>query len=82
MIVRLYGRPGCCLCDDAEAMLRELRGEFDFQVEKINIDDTDLRERWRCHIPVITFDGSHRLALRITPQRLRRSLERAQTQSP
>jgi glutaredoxin len=77
--VVLYGRPKCCLCDEAEMMLHHLRSEFGFVLTKINIDDhKDLTEKYGLQIPVITFNGAHRLTLRITPERLRRSLQKAQ----
>lgn len=83
MHVVLYGKPGCCLCDECEIALRGLQPEFGFKLQKIDINsDEVLRERWQCHIPVVTFDGKHRLALRITENRLRRSLQRAQRVTP
>lgn len=87
MHVVLYGKPGCCLCDECETLLRSLQNEFAFTelaftLQKIDISsDNALRERWKCHIPVITFNGRCRLALRITEGRLRRSLQRAQHQT-
>ena len=76
--VALYGRRDCCLCDGAAALLEALRPDWVFTLEKIDIDDDpDLRERWNCHIPVITINGAHRVALRITEQRLRRAFARA-----
>lgn len=61
-------------------MLGELRSDFGFVLTKINIDDDpDLTRKYGLQIPVITFNNSHRLSLRITPERLRRSLEKAKT---
>lgn len=78
--VVLYGRPKCCLCDEAEKMLGDLRSEFGFVLTKINIDDDPaLSQKYGLQIPVITFNNAHRLSLRITPERLRRSLLRAQS---
>ena len=83
MHVVLYGKPGCCLCDECETLLRRLQSDFAFTLQKIDIDsDETLRSRWACHIPVVTFDGRHRLALRITEERLRRALGRAQQINP
>lgn len=79
MRIVLYGKPNCCLCDECETLLRALQPEFAFTLQKIDISDDDvLRERWRCHIPVVTVDGRFRVALRITETRLRRALSRAQ----
>ncbi len=77
--VVLYGKPGCCLCDECESLLRGLQSEFGFTLQKIDISrDETLRERWKCHIPVVTVNGHNRVALRITEARLRRALLRAQ----
>jgi glutaredoxin len=76
--VRLYGKPGCCLCDECEEILRRLQNEYSFALEKHNIeDDAVLRERWRCHIPVVTVNHRQRVALRVTEERLRRALNKA-----
>ena len=78
LYVRLYSRPGCCLCDEAAHMLEQLRAEFHFHLEYINIDgDPVLQQKFCCQIPVITMNGGNRVALRITPERLRRALRRA-----
>ncbi len=75
--VRLYGHDACCLCDEAEAMLRALQFEYSFEVQKIDVRADEQWANLRCHIPVVTINGSHRVALRITPQRLRRAFDRA-----
>ncbi|HEX8236559.1 MAG TPA: glutaredoxin family protein [Abditibacteriaceae bacterium] len=72
--VVLYSRPGCCLCDRAAELLQSLQHEFPHELHTANIDeDPVLKEKWRCHIPVIFINGSHRVALRITEERLRRA---------
>ena len=78
LYVRLYSRPDCCLCDQAAQLLESLRGEFDFSLEKINIDeDPALKDRLIGQIPVVTINGGHRLGLGITEERLRRAFARA-----
>ena len=80
--VVLFGRPKCCLCDEGEKMLGDLRGDFDFVLTKINIDeDPALSQKYGLQIPVVTFNNAHRLSLRITPERLHRSLLKAQSTS-
>lgn len=80
--VRLYGRPGCCLCDDVVPLLEQLRAEFDYVLEQINIDsDIVLKDKLCCQIPVVTINGGNRVALRITLPRLRRAFERASKRS-
>ncbi len=82
MNVVLYGKMGCCLCDECEILLRVLQPEFGFVLQKIDIEsDAVLRERWKFQIPVVTFNGRQRLALRISEARVRRSLTRAQLEA-
>jgi glutaredoxin len=58
MIVTLYGRAGCSLCEKARRVLEHLRGEADFQVVEVDIArDPDLLARYGEHIPVVLVDG-------------------------
>jgi glutaredoxin len=78
MQVRIYGKRGCHLCLEAAHLLDRLRPEWQFEVEYIDIEeDADLRDKFRCQIPVITFNGGQRVALRVTEARLRRALKLA-----
>jgi len=77
--VVLYGKQGCCLCNECETLLCGLQSEFNFTLRKVDISQNEiLRERWKCHIPVVTVSGRNRVALRITEARLRRAFLRAQ----
>ena len=59
-------------------MLQQLHAEYPFELELINIDDDSiLKEKMCCQIPVVTINGGNRVALRITLPRLRRAFERA-----
>lgn len=76
--VRLYGRPGCHLCNDAAHVLNTLHSDFDFWVERINIDeDLPIREKLNDHIPVVTINGGNRVQEPVTEERLRRAFKRA-----
>ena len=56
--VVLYGRPGCCLCDEARAVLTGVRARQPFALEERNIDeDDDLLRAYLERIPVVTIDG-------------------------
>lgn len=58
IILTLYGRPYCHLCDDMLAALEATRGEFDFTVE---VMDVDARPEWVDRydelVPVLTLAG-------------------------
>lgn len=78
MNVRLYSRPGCHLCEEALATIENLRDDFDFLLEEINIDDDPaLKERLGLQIPVVTVDGGKKIANSVTEERLRRAFEHA-----
>ncbi len=57
-VVTLYGRPGCHLCDAAEAILRTLEPELGFSTALVNIEADDaLHRRFMFEIPVVEVDG-------------------------
>jgi hypothetical protein len=59
--LRVLGRPGCHLCDDALAVLRRLLSEpafADVRLEQVDIESDDaLLSRYLERIPVIALDG-------------------------
>jgi len=76
--VRLYSRPDCTICDEAFQLLEDMRGDYEFLLEEINIeDDPALKEKLRSQIPVVTIDGGNRVALHVTTERLQRAFKRA-----
>ena len=76
-VVVLYGRPGCCLCDDARELLERVRAEQPFELRErdIEADDTLLRAYLE-RIPVVTLDGEELFELRVDEAVLRRRLAR------
>ena len=58
MIVTLYSRPGCHLCDEAREALARVRAPVPFTVDEINIETDDaLHARYLERIPVVALDG-------------------------
>ena len=58
MIVTLYSRPGCHLCDEAREALDRVRAQAPFTVDEINIETDDaLHARYLERIPVVALDG-------------------------
>jgi glutaredoxin len=56
--VTLYSRPGCCLCDDARAVLMRVRTRYPFWFEERDIEGDDwLLRTYLERIPVVTIDG-------------------------
>ncbi|UUO08511.1 glutaredoxin family protein [Blastopirellula sp. J2-11] len=68
---RLYTRPGCHLCEDAEQILIQ----HGLAPELVNIDDSpELTQKYGCCIPVVEIDGKVRFRGRIHEMLLRRLL--------
>lgn len=58
LVVTLYGKPGCHLCEELRERLEALRDECAFTVEEIDITkDPVLFDRYRYAIPVLWVDG-------------------------
>jgi len=58
VIVTLYGRPDCHLCDIARRTLERLRGEYDFELLERDIESDDaLLRAYLERIPVVALDG-------------------------
>ena len=76
--VRLYGRHGCEKCNEAGRLLETMHDDFDFYIEKVDIDgDLAIREKLNDHIPVVTFNGANRVQMPITEEKLRRAFRKA-----
>jgi hypothetical protein len=73
--VRLVGRAGCHLCDEARVVVeRECRRAGAVLTEVSVDDDPALHAAYWDRIPVVEVDGRVVDALRVDPERLRRVL--------
>lgn len=73
----VYTASGCCLCDDARAVLDRLAPEIGVDVRWVHIDgDADLERRWRTEIPVGLLDGRKVFKYRVDEDLLRRRAAR------
>jgi glutaredoxin len=71
----LYGKPGCHLCEEARAVLDEVRGRHPFELEEVDITrDPALEALYRERIPVVAIDGQEALELVIEASELERCL--------
>jgi glutaredoxin len=69
--VLLYTRPGCHLCEEAEALMRK----HGLEPQLVDIDaDPQLRERYTTCVPVVVIDGKERFRGRVNEVLLRRLL--------
>jgi glutaredoxin len=75
-VVTLYGRPGCHLCDDAQAIMVSLQKWLCFDLKLVNIEDDDeLHRRYMFEIPVVALRGKEIAKAPISRQALTEALE-------
>ena len=73
----LYGKPGCCLCDEAREVVAAVRRERGFELEEVDVSlDPVLHRRYGERIPVVAIDGREELELHVDAAELRRRLDR------
>ena len=78
--VVLYGRDGCCLCDDAREILLRVRARRPFVLEDRDIDgDEELLRAYLERIPVVTIDGVEQFELFVDESELERRLDMVET---
>ena len=75
--VTLYGKPGCCLCDEAKAVVAAVRAERPFELEEVDVSlDPGMNHRYGERIPVVAVDGDELFEFAVDPSELRQALDR------
>lgn len=80
--IKILGKPGCHLCDDAREAVNEVIAEFRIRhagteislVEESILDDEALAVRYFEEIPVIFINGKQHAYWRVDTERLTRAL--------
>jgi glutaredoxin len=75
MVLTIYSRPGCHLCDDMKAVVARVleRSTASVSMEEVDISsDPDLEARYGTEIPVLVVDGRKAAKYRITEVELTR----------
>ncbi len=74
--VVLYGREGCCLCDDARVVVERVRARRGFELRECDIEsDEALLRAYLERIPVVTIDGAEAFELFVDEAELERRLD-------
>ena len=74
--VVLYGRAGCCLCDEALEVLERVRERIPFTLQERDIEaDEKLLSAYLERIPVVTIDGREAFSLFVSEEELVTRLE-------
>ena len=75
--VTLYGKAGCCLCDEAREVVAALRAEREFELEEVDVSaDPALHRRFGERIPVVAIDGEEAFEFHVDRTGLRECLDR------
>ena len=76
MVLVLYTRQGCHLCEDAWELLEEARRRYGFALRQVDIDDDPelVREHGEC-VPVVAVNGRVRFRGVVNRVLLKRLLE-------
>ncbi|MGW7268520.1 glutaredoxin family protein [Streptomyces sp. NPDC054842] len=74
-LVTLVRKPGCHLCDDAQAVVEKVCAELGVPWEGKDItQDEELNRQYWEQIPVVLVDGAQHTFWRVDEERLRRAL--------
>ncbi len=74
--VTLYGKAGCCLCDDAKDVLNAVRAERPFELEEIDVSlDPALNRLYGERIPVVAVEGDDLFEYHVDAAELRERLD-------
>ena len=74
--VVLYGKAGCHLCDDARAVVLDVRGRRRFELTEVDVSlDPVLNARYGERIPVVVVDGVEAFELGLSAPELERVLD-------
>ena len=76
-LVTLYGKAGCCLCDEAREAVEQVRARRRFELREVDVSlDPVLHRRYGERIPVLEVDGEEAFELEVDAEALLRRLDR------
>ncbi len=74
--VVLYGKAGCCLCDEAKEVVASVRAERPFELEEVDVStDPALNRVYGERIPVVAVDGEELFEYHVDAPELRHRLD-------
>jgi hypothetical protein len=77
IVVTLYGKPGCHLCEEARAAVERVRAERPFHLQEVDVSlDPVLHRRYGERIPVLELGGEELCEYFVDEAALRQRLGR------
>lgn len=78
LVVEIYSKPDCHLCEVAKAELVRLQRQWPFRLREVNLaENAQLLEEFGALIPLVWVEGKLACKFRVDEGRLRRKLEEA-----
>jgi Glutaredoxin-like domain (DUF836) len=75
-VVTLYGKAGCCLCDEARIEVESVRARLGFELREVDVSlDPVLNARYGERIPVVEVDGEEAFELHVSASELQERLD-------
>ena len=76
----LYGKPGCCLCDEARVEIDAVRAAHAFDLTEVDVSsDPRLWAAYGERIPVVEIDGEEAFELHVGRSELAQHLDRVRS---
>lgn len=73
--VLLYKKEGCHLCDEAEAILEELKEKQNFLLERVMLEqNSDMFEKYGNRVPIVFINGEMVFEFKLDKQTFLRKL--------
>jgi glutaredoxin len=80
VVVTLYGKPGCHLCEDARRVVARVRREREFELREVDVStDPRLHRAYGERIPVLEVEGEELSELFVDAAALRERLDTVTT---
>ena len=74
--VTLYGKAGCCLCDEAKEAIAAVRSTRPFDLQEVDVSlDPALHRVYGERIPVVAVDGEELFEYHVDGPELRQRLD-------
>lgn len=76
ILIEIYSRPGCHLCDQARAVIEDFRRIYSMTFRTVNVETSaDLEKRYGTDIPIVFLNGEEAFRHRVDRSELERKLK-------
>jgi len=77
VLVEIYSRPGCHLCDEAKEVIERVRRRIPFEFRTVNIEtDPALEKAYGEEIPVVVINRQKAFKYRVSEAELEKKVSR------